>query len=153
MSNYSDQDIFFIQKAYQQALLAYQAGEVPIGAVLVRDDQIIVQNFNQTIGLNDPTAHAEILVLRSAALKLGNYRLVNTKLYVTLEPCIMCLGGLIQARVPELVYACDDSRVGAFSREKLHHNKNINHNLGVTAGVMADECGKLLKDFFKQRRN
>ncbi|MDE4965641.1 nucleoside deaminase, partial [Francisella tularensis] len=85
--NYSDQDIFFMQKAYQQAFLAYQAGEVPIGAVLVRDDQIILQNFNQPIGLNDPTAHAEILVLRSAALKLCNYRLVNTKLYVTLEPC------------------------------------------------------------------
>lgn len=145
--------IFFMQKAYEQALLAHQAGEIPIGAVLVKDYQIIAQNFNQTIILNDPTAHAEILVLRSAAIELGNYRLVNTKLYVTLEPCIMCLGGLIQARVSELIYACHDSRVGAFSREKLHKNKNINHNLGITAGVMAGKCSKLLKDFFKQKRN
>ena len=153
MCDDASDDIFFMQKAYEQALLAHQAGEVPIGAVLVKDYEIIAQNFNQTIILNDPTAHAEILVLRSAAIELGNYRLVNTKLYVTLEPCIMCLGGLIQARVSKLIYACDDSRVGAFSREKLHKNKNINHNLGVTAGVIADKCSKLLKDFFKQRRN
>ncbi|MFV9972167.1 MAG: tRNA adenosine(34) deaminase TadA [Francisella endosymbiont of Hyalomma asiaticum] len=153
MCDDASDDIFFMQKAYEQALLAHQTGEVPIGAVLVKGYQIIAQNFNQTIILNDPTAHAEILVLRSAAIELGNYRLVNTKLYVTLEPCIMCLGGLIQARVSELIYACDDSRVGAFSSEKLHKNKNINHNLGITAGVMAGKCSKLLKDFFKQKRN
>lgn len=153
MPNCPDENIFYMRKAYEQALLAYDAGEVPIGAVLVKDDQIVAQNFNKTIMMNDPTAHAEILVLREAAKKLQNYRLVNTKLYVTLEPCIMCLGGLVQARVSELVYACYDTRVGAFSHEKLHQNKNINHSLKVTSGVMTEECSTLLRDFFKQKRN
>lgn len=152
MCDGSKNHIFFMQKAYEQANLAYAAGEVPIGAVLVKDDKIIAQSYNQTITLNDPTAHAEILVLRQVAKKMSNYRLINTKLYVTLEPCIMCLGALIQARVFELVYACDDTRVGAISQQKLHQNKNINHNLNITNNVMSKECGKLLKEFFREKR-
>jgi tRNA(Arg) A34 adenosine deaminase TadA len=143
---------FFMQEAYQQALLAYQAGEVPIGALLVKDNQIITKNYNKTITLNDPTAHAEILVLRQAAKELDNYRLTDTKLYVTLEPCIMCFGAVVQARVSEIIYACDDVRVGPISRESIHQNKNINHNLSVVSGVMSQQCGELLRKFFRQRR-
>lgn len=152
MSDDYQEHAFFMQKAYEQALLAYQIGEVPVGAVLTKNGQIIASAYNQTITLNDPTAHAEILALRLAAKEIENYRLIDTKLYVTLEPCIMCVGALIQARVSELVYACDDSRVGVLSREELHKNKDINHNLNIVSGIMSVECGDLLKSFFKERR-
>ena len=118
MSNEVQDDEYFMSKAYEQALLAYDLGEVPIGAILVKDNEIIAKDYNKTITLNDPTAHAETLVIRAAAEVLGNYRLVDTKLYVTLEPCIMCVGALVQARVKELIYACDDTRVGPLSRKK-----------------------------------
>ncbi|WP_256868845.1 tRNA adenosine(34) deaminase TadA [Francisella sp. Scap27] len=144
---------FFMKKAYNQALLAYEIGEVPVGAVLVDgDNNIIAEGFNQTITLKDPTAHAETLVLRDAAKRLDNYRLLNTKLYVTLEPCIMCIGALIQARVGNLFFGCNDSRVGILSKEKLHKNKDINHNLNVVGGIMSQQCGELLKNFFRERR-
>lgn len=153
MSNEFLDHEFFMKKAYYQALLAYKIGEVPVGAVLVDgDNNIIAEGFNQTITLKDPTAHAETLVLRKAAQQLDNYRLLDTKLYVTLEPCIMCIGALIQARVSNLFFGCDDSRVGILSKEKLHQNKDINHNLSVVGGIMSQQCGELLKNFFRERR-
>lgn len=153
MSDDYQKHVFFMQKAYEQALLAYDAGEVPIGAVIVKDDQILTSTYNQTIALNDPTAHAETLAIRLAAQKLGNYRLTDTKLYVTLEPCIMCVGAMIQARVSELIYACDDTRVGILSQNEMHKNKDINHNLAVTGGVMSEECGEILRKFFREKRS
>ena len=145
-----------MQKAYEQALLAYENGEVPIGAVLVKTDdadkKVIAESFNKTLILTDPTAHAEILVIRKAAQQVNNHRLVDTTLYVTMEPCMMCLGAIVQARVSEIVYACDDLRVGVFSKENYHLNKNINHNLQVTNGIMATQCSELLRKFFKERR-
>ncbi|AIT09735.1 zinc-binding protein [Candidatus Francisella endociliophora] len=152
MSDDYQKHIFFMQKAYEQALLAYEAGEVPIGAVLTKNDKIIASAYNQTITLNDPTAHAETLAIRLAAKELKNYRLTDTKLYVTLEPCIMCVGAMVQARISELIYACDDTRVGILSQKEMHKNKDINHNLKVLNGVMSVECGDLLKSFFKERR-
>ncbi len=141
-----------MQKAYEQALLAYENGEVPIGAILVKDDLIIAQAYNQTLTLSDPTAHAEVLVIKEAAQQIKNNRLIDGQLYVTMEPCMMCLGAIVQARIPEVMYACDDSRVGVFSKENYHLNKNINHNPKLTNGIMADKCGELLKKFFKERR-
>ncbi|AJC48460.1 nucleoside deaminase [Allofrancisella guangzhouensis] len=152
MSNELVEHIFFMQQAYEQALLAYDLGEVPIGAIVVKDNQVLVKTYNRTITDTNPTAHAEILAIQMAANSLENHRLINTKLYVTLEPCIMCLGALVQARITEVVYACRDTRVGAFSQEKYHLNKNLNHNLKVTEGVMADKCGSLLKEFFLRKR-
>ena len=144
---------FFMQEAYQQALLAYKDGEVPIGAVLVKNGQIIAKSYNKTITSIDPTAHAEVLVIKSGALHINNYRLNDTVLYVTLEPCIMCLGAIVQARVSEIVYASDDTRVGCLSRQKYHLNVDINHNLKVTSGIMGNQCKDLLKKFFLERRS
>ena len=145
-----------MQKAYKQALLAYENGEVPIGAALVRSasngEQIIIQGFNKTLMLSDPTAHAEMLVIKEAAQQVNNHRLINMRLYTTMEPCMMCFGAVVQARISEIIYACDDSRVGIFSKECYHLNKNINHNLQVTNGIMADKCSELLRKFFKEKR-
>lgn len=152
MPNKSINHEYFMEQAYNQAILAYNSGEVPIGAVLVKDGQIISQSYNQTITLTDPTAHAEILVIRAGSLSIKNYRISDSTLYITLEPCIMCLGAIVQARIPELVYACDDSRVGCISRQKYHHNKDINHNLKVTGGIMDSQCKDLLKKFFSSKR-
>jgi tRNA(adenine34) deaminase len=156
MTNKLSKHEFFMQKAYEQALLAYENGEVPIGAVLVKTDdadkKVIAESFNKTLILTDPTAHAEMLVIRKAAQQVNNHRLVDTTLYVTMEPCMMCLGAIVQARVSEIVYACDDLRVGVFSKENYHLNKNINHNLQVTNGIMATQCSELLRKFFKERR-
>ena len=156
MVNKSPNHEFFMQKAYNQALLAYEKGEVPIGAVLVKSgscgEKITSESFNKTLLLSDPTAHAEMLVIKEAAQAIDNHRLTEMKLYVTMEPCIMCMGAIVQARISEVIYACDDSRVGVFSKECYHLNKNINHNLRVTNGIMATECGDLLRKFFKERR-
>lgn len=156
MTNKLPKHEFFMQKAYEQSLLAYENGEVPIGAVLVKsnldDGQVVAENFNKTLLLSDPTAHAEILVIKKAAQLINNHRLTDMRLYVTMEPCMMCLGAIVQARISEVVYACDDSRVGVVSKEYYHLNKNINHNLQVTNSIMAGECSKLLKKFFKERR-
>ncbi len=152
LSNIVSQDEFFMAKALAQAKKAQNIGEVPIGAVLVINGEIIAEDFNRTITNCDPTAHAEILVIRKAAEVNNNYRLIDAKLYVTLEPCIMCLGALVQARVSEVVYATADSRVGVFSCKKLHEIKDINHNMIVRDGALAEECASLLKDFFRKKR-
>lgn len=143
----------FMTQALVQASLGAAAGEVPVGAVLVRDGQVLASTYNQPIALSDPSAHAEMLALRSAGLAQGNYRLPGTTLYVTLEPCAMCAGAMLHARVDRVVYGAADPKTGAAgSALDLFSVKQINHQTQVHGGVMAEECGQVLKDFFKERR-
>lgn len=144
----------FMQIAYDEAVLAAERGEVPIGAVLVDSHGIILaQNGNRTIECSDPSAHAEILVLRAAGQSCANYRLTGTTLYVTLEPCIMCMGALIHARVSHLVFAVNDPKTGAVaSQYQVGSDGKLNHALSFESGPMAEECSQLLRDFFKERR-
>jgi tRNA(adenine34) deaminase len=148
-----DADLEFMQQALQEARAAAIAGEVPVGAVLVHDAKIIARSGNRTIRDTDPTAHAEIAVIREAARVLGNYRLAATTLYVTLEPCSMCAGAIVQARVPRLVYGCDDPKAGAVRScfEVLSHSR-LNHQAEVTSGVLASDCAALIQSFFAERR-
>lgn len=139
--------------ALAQARLAWERGEVPVGAVLVRDGEVIATGFNQPISGHDPTAHAEIVALRAAAEKLGNYRLPGCELYVTLEPCIMCSGAMMHARLARVVYAATDPKTGACgSVVNLFDERRLNHHTEVVGGVLADEAGSLLKAFFAERR-
>ena len=143
----------FMQQALDQAKLAAIAGEVPVGAVLVRDGQIIAQGFNQPIGNSDPSAHAEMMTLRSAAQAESNYRLPGTTLYVTLEPCTMCAGAMLHARVDRVVFGASDPKTGAAgSVLNVFSEKQINHQTQVEGGIMGEECGQVLRDFFKERR-
>ena len=143
----------FMQQAIEQAHLAAIAGEVPVGAVLVRDGQVISKAFNQPITNHDPSAHAEMLALRQAALTEQNYRLPGTTLYVTLEPCAMCAGAMVHARVDRIVFGAPDPKTGAAgSVVDLFAMKQINHQTSIEGGIMSDECGQLLKNFFKERR-
>jgi tRNA(adenine34) deaminase len=148
------EEIHFMQAALEQARAAAAAGEVPIGAVLVHEGKILARGGNRTIRDNDPTAHAEIVVLREAARLLGNYRLADTVLYVTIEPCSMCAGAMVQARVPKLVYGAEDPKGGAVRScfEILSHPR-INHRVEVTGGVMAEECASVIQAFFAERRS
>ena len=142
-----------MELAIQQALLAEKIDEVPVGAVLVKDDQLIAQAHNQPISNNDPTAHAEIQVLRKAGKNLENYRLPNTTLYVTLEPCTMCLGAMIHARVSRVVFGAFDKKTGVCgSCADLSSSECFNHSLIVEGGILAENCQSLLQDFFKKRR-
>jgi tRNA(adenine34) deaminase len=146
-------DVDFMQLALEEARGAALAGEVPVGAVLVRDAQIVARSGNRTIRDTDPTAHAEIVVLREAARALGNHRLAETTLYVTIEPCTMCAGAMIQARVPRLVYGCDDPKGGAVrSCFEILSASRLNHRVDVTAGVLAEDCAGLIQSFFAARR-
>jgi tRNA(adenine34) deaminase len=143
----------FMQQAIEQAQLAAIAGEVPVGAVLVRDGQVISKAFNKPITNHDPSAHAEMLALRQAALAEQNYRLPGTTLYVTLEPCAMCAGAMLHARVDRIVFGAPDPKTGAAgSVVDLFAMKQINHQTSIEGGIMGDECGQLLKNFFKERR-
>jgi len=145
---------YFMNYAYQQALKAYKNGEVPVGAILVNNGKIIAKSFNSQIKKNDPSAHAEINVLRYAGKKINNYRLVDSTLYVTLEPCIMCFGAIIHARIKELVFGAYDSKIGVISSQKsLLDSKTFNHSIEITGGVMKNECGALIKEFFLNKRN
>jgi tRNA(adenine34) deaminase len=148
-----DTDLTFMEKALEEARASGADGEVPIGAILVNDGKIIARSGNRTIRDCDPTAHAEIIVLREASRLLGNYRLAGTALYVTVEPCSMCAGAMIQARVPRLVYGCDDPKGGAVRScfEVLAHPR-LNHRVEVTPGILASECASLLQSFFAARR-
>jgi tRNA(adenine34) deaminase len=143
----------FMQQAIEQAQLAAIAGEVPVGAVSVRDGQVISKAFNKPITNHDPSAHAEMLALRQAALAEQNYRLPGTTLYVTLEPCAMCAGAMLHARVDRIVFGAPDPKTGAAgSVVDLFAMKQINHQTSIEGGIMGDECGQLLKNFFKERR-
>ncbi len=148
-----DADLEFMRYAIEEARSAGAAGEVPIGAILVQDAKIVARSGNRTIRDCDPTAHAEMVVLRQAAGAIGNYRLAATTLYVTVEPCSMCAGAVIQARVPRLVYGCDDPKGGAARScfEILFHPR-LNHRVEVTSGILAAECASLLQSFFADRR-
>jgi tRNA(adenine34) deaminase len=143
----------FMQLALEQARLAWAEGEVPVGAVVVKDGEVIAVGYNQPIGRPDPTAHAEIVALRAAAEKLGNYRLPGCELYVTLEPCIMCSGAMMHARLSRVVYAAVDPKTGACgSVLNLFEEERLNHHTEVAGGVMAEEASSLLKAFFAERR-
>jgi tRNA(adenine34) deaminase len=142
-----------MSRAIELAREAWAAGEVPVGAVIVKDDTIIGEGWNRPISTSDPSAHAEMVAMRAAAQALGNYRLLDTTLYVTLEPCAMCAGAMVHARVKRLVYAATDPRAGAAgSVFNIVQHSALNHRLEITAGVMAQECGGLLREFFAARR-
>ena len=143
----------FMQQALDQAKLAAATGEVPVGAVLVRDGQVISRGFNQPITNSDPSAHAEMMALRAAASEDANYRLPGTTLYVTLEPCTMCAGAMLHARVDRVVFGATDPKTGAAgSVLNVFSEKQINHQTVVEGGIMSEECGQILRDFFKERR-
>lgn len=147
-------ELQFMELAYQEAVEAGLRHEVPVGAVLVdADEMVLAQDGNRTIELNDPSAHAEILVLRAGGMKSQNYRLSGATLFVTLEPCLMCMGAMIHARLARIVFAALDPKAGAaLSRYQIGQDQKLNHTLSVTQGPMAKECSKLLRDFFKARR-
>ncbi|MEW6659295.1 MAG: tRNA adenosine(34) deaminase TadA [Thermodesulfobacteriota bacterium] len=143
----------YMGEALDAARKGLAAGEVPVGAVLVAEGEVLARAYNRPIGLSDPTAHAEVLALRNAAARLGNYRLPGTTIYVTIEPCIMCVGALIQARVARLVFGAPDPKGGAcVSLYRLPEDPRLNHRLEVTGGVREEECRELLQEFFKAKR-
>ena len=148
-----DRDRYFMALALQLARQAAEAGEVPVGAVLVQGDSLLAEGWNQPIASHDATAHAEIQALRAAGQQLKNYRLPDTTLYVTLEPCVMCLGAIIHARVARLVYGARDPKAGAVAgRLSLLQGNHFNHQVEVLGGVAAEESAELLREFFRQRR-
>ncbi len=147
------QDEQFMREALSLAQQAAELGEVPVGAIVVKDGVIVGRGSNAPIGSHDPSAHAEILALRDAAKNIGNYRLVDCSLYVTLEPCAMCAGAIQHARIGQLVFGAKDPKTGACgSVVNLMAEDKLNHHTNVAAGVLENECGQLLSDFFKQRR-
>jgi len=143
-----------MREALAQAALAAAAGEVPIGAVVVAGESVIGVGFNQPIGSSDPTAHAEIVALREAARTLGNYRLTGVRLYVTVEPCLMCVGAIVHARVGTLIYGVPEPKAGAVTSAlpALNHPA-LNHRVEVIPGILADECREVLQRFFQARRS
>ena len=146
-------DLDFMRLALEQAALAGERGEVPVGAVVVQGDQVIAVGSNAPIGDHDPTAHAEIIALRAAGEALGNYRLSDCRLYVTLEPCAMCSGAIFHARLSEVIYGAADPKTGAAgSALNLYDHRGINHQTVVRGGVMAQDCGQMLQAFFARRR-
>lgn len=147
-------DIVFMQRAYELAQEAEKHNEIPVGAVIVHQEKVIGEGFNQSILLNDPSAHAEMIAIRQAGQYLNNYRLIDCTLYVTLEPCPMCAGLLVHSRIKRLVYACPDLKTGAAgSIFNLVGTSQLNHQVVVENGIMAEQCSSLLSEFFKRRRN
>jgi len=143
----------FMHSALELARQAEQAGEVPVGAVVVKDGEIIGRGFNAPISRHDPSAHAEMVALRDAAQRVANYRLVDCELYVTLEPCLMCVGAMFHARISRVVYGASDPKTGAAgSVMNLFEEQGLNHHATVQGGVLADECGRMLSQFFAARR-
>lgn len=142
-----------MRQAIDQAHNAWALGEVPVGAVLVRDGAVIATGFNQPIGTHDPTAHAEIMALRAGAEILGNYRLPGCELYVSLEPCAMCAGAMMHARLARVVYGASDPKTGACgSVVNLFAEEKLNHHTEIVGGLLADDCASVLKEFFAERR-
>ena len=142
-----------MRAALDQARLGLAAGEVPVGAVLVVGDAIVASAFNQPITTSDPTAHAEVLVLREAARAIGNYRLTDATVYVTVEPCLMCVGAMVHARVREVVYGAPEPKAGALvSAIRALDHPSLNHRFVVTGGVLEDECRAIIQEFFRQKR-
>ena len=143
----------YMKMALEEAKKAGQRGEVPVGAVLVKGDEVLSKDHNRNIELNDPTAHAEILVLRKAGKILGNYRLNNTVMYVTAEPCPMCASAMVHSRISRLVFGTPEPKFGAVeSRFKLLQDSGVNHKVEVRRGILEKECAEILKSFFRERR-
>lgn len=148
-----DRDEQYMRRALAEARKALAAGEVPVGAVIVRGDEVIASAHNGPVCLSDPSAHAEILALRRAAAAVGNYRLAGTTLYVTIEPCLMCAGALVHARVARLVFGATDPKGGAVvSLYRVLGDARLNHRIDVTGGVLSAECGEILSRFFREKR-
>jgi tRNA(adenine34) deaminase len=145
-------DTAFMKEALRSASRSGERGEVPVGAVVVRNGKIIARGSNGPVGRHDPTAHAEIVAIRKAARKTGNYRLTGCDLFVTLEPCAMCLGAIVQARIRRLVFGAADPKAGAVTSIMTFPFDKVNHRPEIAAGVLEKECGRLLKDFFRGRR-
>jgi len=146
-------DLHWMRRALALAGQGAAAGEVPVGCVIVREGEVVGEGWNRPIGAHDPTAHAEVVALRAAAEHLGNYRLPDTTLYVTLEPCVMCVGAIVHARVGRLVYGAQDPKTGAVeSVFQLLDGDRHNHHVAVTGGLLAEECGEHLRAFFRARR-
>ncbi|MBD1401566.1 tRNA adenosine(34) deaminase TadA [Pelovirga terrestris] len=149
----TERDRDFMEAAYAEALVAEQLGEVPVGAVVVYADQIVGRGHNLRETSNDPTTHAEMIAIRQAAAELNSWRLLDCTLYVTLEPCVMCMGAIILARIPRLVYGCRDPRVGAAgSIYNLAEDERFNHRVEVTEGILQHQCSQQLSDFFRRLR-
>lgn len=150
---FSDNDIFWMHHALALAQEAGDQQEVPVGAVLILDDKAIGEGSNRPIGACDPTAHAEIIALRQSAQYLKNYRLVNTTLYTTLEPCVMCLGAIVHARVKRVVFGATDPKAGAVTSVfSLGTAQQFNHHIDYAGGLLAEQCGKILNNFFRTKR-
>src|SRR6185437_4604619 len=149
----SQDDVAWMEQALEQARLAAQAGEVPIGALVIRDGEIVGRGHNRNLLDHDPTSHAEIVALRDAAKRLGNHRLSGCIVYATIEPCAMCAGALIHARIARLVYGASDPKAGAAGSvlQVLNHPE-LNHKMEVTAGVLAEKCSEILQGFFRRKR-
>ena len=145
-------DQLYMSEALKEAQKAFDADEVPVGAVIVHKGRIIARAHNQTRLLKDPTAHAEMIAITQAASYLGNERLLNTTMYATIEPCVMCGGALILARVNRLCFGTSDPKTGAFGSALDINKKRLNHKISVTRGVLSEECGLLLTEFFKMKR-
>lgn len=151
--NFSAEDIIYMQRAIQLAKMAALHQEVPVGAVLVLDNKIIGEGWNHPIKAHDPSAHAEIIALRRGAEDIKNYRIVNSTLYVTLEPCMMCLGAIVHARVQRVIYGASDLKTGVVrSGLNLSESGVFNHQVEYANGLLANECGELLRQFFRERR-
>ena len=149
----SETDERWMRHALALAAQGAVVGEVPVGCVIVRDGMVLGEGWNRPIGAHDPTAHAEVVALRDAAARAGNYRLVDTTLYVTLEPCVMCVGAIVHARVARLVYGAADPKTGAIeSVFRLLEGEHHNHRVAVTGGVLGAECGERLREFFRAKR-
>ena len=151
---WSPQDTEFMQAALADAAQAAEQDEIPVGAVVVTNGQVVATGHNETIAGNDPSGHAEIVALRAAAQQIGNHRLSDSTLYVTLEPCVMCVGAIAQARVTRVVFGAYDTKAGALgSVEDLSDSRALNHRFEVNGGLLADECGALLSEFFAGKRS
>jgi tRNA(adenine34) deaminase len=146
-------DYEIMELAIEEALQASREGEVPVGAVLVSDGQVVARNHNRSLSLHDPTAHAEILVLRERAAQVGNYRLNGCELFVTIEPCPMCAGAIVHSRISRLIFGARDERGGAVeSLYRLLHDPRLNHQVQVTEGVLSERCREIMQSFFNARR-
>lgn len=144
---------YFMRKALEQAMLAEKIGEVPVGAVVVLDKKVIGEGYNRCITDNDPSLHAEMIAIRSAAKSLGNYRLNGATIYVTLEPCSMCAGLLVHSRIKQLIFGAHDAKTGAAgSVMNIVQHDTLNHKMALMSGILGDECSQQLSSFFKQRR-
>jgi tRNA(adenine34) deaminase len=146
-------DAQFMRYALNRAIEAGERGEVPVGAIVVVDGEIVSEGYNEPIATHDPTAHAEIVAIRRAAAQLGNYRLTGASLYATIEPCQMCVGAMVHARIARLVYGASEPKAGAIeSAMRAHEHPSLNHRMEVTGGVLAAESRELIQAFFRERR-